>query len=485
MRGIAARRGFVAAVVLTLAAVAPSHAADPPKADYPMYDGVGVTSMITGADGRLWFSQKLFQLGPPFPIGWIAAMDRLGHVTEYGVNDSGPGRPDVYNFSVAPDGRLWFVDSANRALGNITTAGAATRVALAAGYPVYPVGLAAARDGTIWYLTDGGGGPDAVVRSTPDGTVLTTVPLPYTSVRNTGIAEGADGNMWFIDNKAQVIDRITPSGVITPHEFPSRRAAVEASVIAGPDGNIWYSRTFTDDREPLAVIGKVTPGGVISEYPVPQPDSFVIPAAGPDGNIWYADNAYSSVGRVTGTGVITRFPQPCESHPAQLTSGPGGDVWFYEAGGLPSQSVPRGPHGLSHISPTSQPAPEPDCSDTSSSGSSAPSPGPGQAPGVANRPSAPRRVVAGLPPHAGSGLVTTPALAPTTTPGPSSVASALPPPSSTSRRAARHLVASPPTRHVRQGVDRWTLLAALGALAASLVAVWRVRSQARHSARGG
>src|SRR5262249_55150599 len=56
-------------------------------------------------------------------------------------------------------------------------------------------------------------------------------------------------------------------------------------------------------------------------------------AAGPDGNLWFAEGAANQIGRITPDGVITEFPIPTASSvPIGITAGPDGALWFTEPG---------------------------------------------------------------------------------------------------------------------------------------------------------
>jgi len=54
-----------------------------------------------------------------------------------------------------------------------------------------------------------------------------------------GIAAGPDGNIWFCENKGGKIGRLTPGGEIT--EYPIAEGSEPISIIAGPDGNMWFT----------------------------------------------------------------------------------------------------------------------------------------------------------------------------------------------------------------------------------------------------
>jgi streptogramin lyase len=133
-----------------------------------------------------------------------------------------------------------------------------------------------------------------------------------------GIAPGSDGNVWFTEKYGNNIGRVTPAGIIT--EFPVPTAQSEPNDCAlGSDGNIWFTE-FVGNK-----IGRITPAGAITEFSVPnvgQPNHI---ALGPDGNVWFTETAANRMGRVTPAGAITEFSV---DGPVNLTAGPGGDLWF-------------------------------------------------------------------------------------------------------------------------------------------------------------
>jgi streptogramin lyase len=70
----------------------------------------------------------------------------------------------------------------------------------------------------------------------------------------------------------------------------------------------------------------------ITEYPLaPGAAPQGIPV-GPDGNVWFVENGGNKVGRITPAGVLTEFPLPtAQSLPSQIVLG-GGDVYYTAAG---------------------------------------------------------------------------------------------------------------------------------------------------------
>jgi virginiamycin B lyase len=79
-------------------------------------------------------------------------------------------------------------------------------------------------------------------------------------------------------------------------------------------------------------IARITPGGTITEFPLPtsggDPEGIT---EGPDGNVWFTEFAGDKIGRITPQGTITEFPVPVPgAAPHQITAGPGDGLWFTE-----------------------------------------------------------------------------------------------------------------------------------------------------------
>jgi virginiamycin B lyase len=62
---------------------------------------------------------------------------------------------------------------------------------------------------------------------------------PTSCATNYGITAGLDGNLWFTELDANKIGRITPGGTIT--EFPLSSQALPFGISGGSDGNVWFA----------------------------------------------------------------------------------------------------------------------------------------------------------------------------------------------------------------------------------------------------
>lgn len=150
-----------------------------------------------------------------------------------------------------------------------------------------------------------------------------------------GIILGPDGNFWFAEVRGSRIARITPTGVVTEFPLPAGRGPLNLAV--GPDSNIWFTEN-TGDRigriNPLAATTSAIQASIV-EFGVPGAGSAPHDiAAGPDGAMWFTESGSDEIGRITAAGTITNeFAVPgIGSAPAGIAAGADGALWFTEAG---------------------------------------------------------------------------------------------------------------------------------------------------------
>jgi streptogramin lyase len=142
------------------------------------------------------------------------------------------------------------------------------------------------------------------------------------------IIAGSDGALWFTLTNAPYgsIGRITTGGVFTEFLIPTALSNPR-HIAAGPDGSLWFTEA-NGNR-----IGRITTAGVITEFPIPSVDSWPMGGitVGPDGALWFTEGLGNRIGRITTAGVITEFPTPtANSGPGGITAGPDGALWFTE-----------------------------------------------------------------------------------------------------------------------------------------------------------
>jgi streptogramin lyase len=143
-------------------------------------------------------------------------------------------------------------------------------------------------------------------------------------------------------------DRCLPSTFNT-FALPTAGSA-PSGIVAGPDGNIWFTEANADK------IGQITPSGVVTEYSIPTPGSSPLSiVVGPDGNLWFTEVNGFQIGRITTSGVVTEFHLPTTGFkPVSITAGPDGALWFTEMNvNNPSTDLPTSQPPV--FEPTSHP----------------------------------------------------------------------------------------------------------------------------------
>jgi uncharacterized delta-60 repeat protein len=255
-------------------------------------------------------------------------------ITEFPLNANGKS---PYIITRGPDGNLWFTDPGNHGVGKISPSGVispeylTSNLTPAAPKQGVPIGITAGPDGNIWYTDQAN---DLIVQMTTSGTVLSTYQL--TSGSNAvSITTGPDGKLWFAEYNGNRIGTITTSGSLNENVAVLTANNRPIEIKTGPDGNLWFTEfQYTSNGTPFpgSKIGKITPAGVLTEYPVTTNSAPYGITAGPDGNIWFTEFSGNQIGQITPSGsVINYFPLPTSaSAPTDITLGSDGNLWFVE-----------------------------------------------------------------------------------------------------------------------------------------------------------
>jgi streptogramin lyase len=287
-------------------------------------------SLTPGSDGNLWFTDR-----------GTTAMGRIttaGAISEYSGGfpaGSIPGAASGGGLTYGPDGNLWFTDSGTKAIGVFdlgTHAVNEYKTGLNPGSA--PTSLVAGSDGNIWF-TDLG-----TTKAVGEINPTTHVINEYTSGLNAGSRPGIptfgpDGNTWFADGGTpKAIGRID----VNTHaisEFSSGLSSTGVSrAVAGPDGNLW----FVDKSVTAPAVGRITPSGAITEFPVTLlPGQFMNAANfGPDGGLWIGVDTPGRIARfdIT-THAFAMFPDSLSGQPGVIVSGADLNVWSTDSGTSP------------------------------------------------------------------------------------------------------------------------------------------------------
>jgi streptogramin lyase len=201
--------------------------------------------------------------------------------------------------SIARDGIAVTSTPFSRRVAQPRTAAAGTYAAVVVGFLIWP-GTAAAQ--------------------TSQFTIPSLQSIP------TGIVDGPDDALWFTEQSANKIGRVTTSGSFTEFTVPTA-LALPLSIIVGPDGALWFT-----ELGGVSKIGRITTAGAITEFPLPaanaHPEEIVL---GPDNAFWFGESNTSKIGRITLAGSVTEFATPtANSFPDGIAVGTDGNLWFVE-----------------------------------------------------------------------------------------------------------------------------------------------------------
>jgi virginiamycin B lyase len=106
------------------------------------------------------------------------------------------------------------------------------------------------------------------------------------------------------------------------------------SLVFDRDGNLWFTAKKYAAEGFTRVIGRVTTGGEVREFPLPKREGVAIGGITVDagGSVWFADTAADAIGRSDSEGRVTEFSLPRGSAPGGIVLGPDGAIWFTEGG---------------------------------------------------------------------------------------------------------------------------------------------------------
>ncbi len=323
--------------------------------------GNGLNRVTLGPDDKLWFTE----CGATSSIGRIdpAQIGQQDPVVSHFPTPT-PGSCPI-DITTGPSGDLWFTEFGGN-IGRITTTGTITEFPVPGSPPLF--GITHGPDGNLWFVVDCCGERDGRIgRMTPTGQVTLFPVAPGTSPAP-GITTGPDGNLWFTATNLPcdtelpcaerflgLIGRMDTAGRVNGTFVIPTRFADPGRIVAGPDGNLWFTEqgavgangAFKPTHPAPGKIGRITPTGRITEFTTPTP--FSNPAGitiGPDGNLWFTEYSYevrdmpgvqhggNKIGRITTSGSITEFPVPTPVARADgITAGPDGAVYFTESPG--------------------------------------------------------------------------------------------------------------------------------------------------------
>jgi virginiamycin B lyase len=264
-----------------------------------------------GPDGAVWFTEVATNA-----IGRL----RGGTITTFPLPHTGQPTAIV----LGPDGALWFTEYSGDRIGRISTSGQITEFSVPPCNRCTEVGpwdIAVGSDGALWFTELDA---NRIGRITTDG-VIKQFDVPGRASDPIAISNGPDGALWFTDEAG--IGRITTDGIVT-QEWGG--ASYPNAITTGPDGNLWATEGSQD------LVARLAPSsGKVKEFRI-RLNCFPQDVASGSGAVWFTCYNLDEVGRVTTGGRVTRFPVPNHfngNYPDTLegiVAGLNQDMWFTE-----------------------------------------------------------------------------------------------------------------------------------------------------------
>jgi virginiamycin B lyase len=250
--------------------------------------------IVAGPDGNVWSTLD----------GGIAKMTPAGKATVYPVNTPGA---NLGYIAVGSDGNLWFTEHDANQFARITPDGTVTE------FPFEdigaPNGIVNGPDGRLWICEQGAYNANTghqsygrIERVNTDGTIDATYAIAPNNWQNVpeDITVGGDGKLWFtqfnaIQQTIYEISNVATDGTIQQYRTPNTNAGPGSPILAG-DGNVWFSEAYA------AQLGRVTPGGAIKEFALPQGSGnfstapYGVAKSANGRRIWFADYQNARIG---------------------------------------------------------------------------------------------------------------------------------------------------------------------------------------------
>ena len=180
--------------------------------------------------------------------------------------------------------------------------------------------MALGPDGNVWFIDENA---DRLVRISTNGSVKEFSFESVAGGSGVSMTVGADKDFYIGDESSSII-RVTVKGSVQAFPIPSGDGTSIDGMALGSDGNVWFAE--------FNHIAKITPSGKITEFAYPSgysTNQYGGVTTGSDGNVWFAESSNNAIGRVApSTGKITMFPIPVSCTPAAVVLGNDKNVWF-------------------------------------------------------------------------------------------------------------------------------------------------------------
>lgn len=207
--------------------------------NYPLQRFGDPQGIVSGPDKALWF------VADAGSDGVIGRLTTMGKFTFYASTLT------ARDIAVGSDGALWFTAPSNNAIGRMTTHGEVTEYTKGITSGANPYSIAPGPDGALWFTEALGA---RIGRITTHGKVTEYSKGITPSEEPVDLAAGPDGAMWFTEFvsygsysiRASMIGRITMNGKITEYSNGVASNSAPTTISQGPDGNMWFVESRAD-----------------------------------------------------------------------------------------------------------------------------------------------------------------------------------------------------------------------------------------------
>ncbi|MBV8196973.1 MAG: hypothetical protein JO263_02465 [Candidatus Eremiobacteraeota bacterium] len=239
----------------------------------------------------------------------------------------------TYNgLAIGPDRNVWFQDVQGNGVVRMTESGGVKEYAVP--HTEDYSGIAVGADNRFYVGAYDSSTFQGYVDAITQSGTTTAYPIGTSSTTDNlsgGVAEGPDGNIWFVEYHH--VAKITTSGTITQYPYPnSSYYANPGDIVQGSDGNMWLTLGGAGVN-PAYVVKVVPSSGTMTSYDLTSLvgcsfDNAL--AEGPDGNVWV--DCGTSIVRVTPAGVATAFATPSNAAAGEvsgdITPGAAQTLWY-------------------------------------------------------------------------------------------------------------------------------------------------------------
>ncbi len=285
----------------------------------------GAIKIAAGLNHDLWFGSS--------SLNAIVRFTTKGVSKVFNVENSGA---EPFGIVAGPDQRMWFTEYATGDVGAMTSKGTESDYALGLSAS-NSIDITVGSDKNLWMATDHNG----ILQVTPKGVVQEfDLPNGGDASQPTSVTLGSDGNIWFLEANGPCfegqnytdIGKITPQGKFTT--YPVMNHGNGFGIASGPDKRIWFADPGGCNSYPSRIGAIQTNGKGLHYYTKGLPPLVDTIINGKDGNLYFGTFT-NQIGRITTSGKVTVWTLPSQYSLAILgmTVGPDGNIWFADNSG--------------------------------------------------------------------------------------------------------------------------------------------------------